>query len=124
MKTNINKMNEADWEELQKIGKELEDWRNNPFRDMDISKIFSNPKWKLARMTFSDIGEALTIGIYAAVEPEKNLFYNNPIFQGANISSDGGVQINYIILTQQFFDKSLITKKVKVKYSVYDFKDC
>jgi hypothetical protein len=114
---------DSDWEELIKVGEEFENWRNNPSREMDISKIFSKSNWKLVQLTFSDAGEALTIGIFAAVEPDKHLFYNNPIFQGVNISSPRKPQIRYKILTQESFEKLLKTKSIEVEYSVYNFDD-
>jgi hypothetical protein len=111
-------------EELKKVGEEFEKWKKSSSREPDITKIFSNPKWKIAKLTFSIMGKDLTSGACVAVEPEKNLFYNNILFQGRIIPEHGERQIEYEVLTQKEHEELLKTNRVSIAYTQYTFKDC
>ena len=118
-----DKISEEDFAELKSVGDEMEKFRVNMDKNCNISTIFTHNNWKLAQITFSDMGEQLTVGIFAAVEPTKNLFYNSQIFCGRDTNFWGEKIIKYKILTQESYEE-LFNKSVKIKYSVYNFKDC
>jgi hypothetical protein len=113
MKTNINKISDADLVELEKIGKELEEWRLYDYLKKDVSEIFSNSKWKLGKITvppYMPSGMNVISDFFVVFEPDKNLFYHNTLIHGSKISDKGKIQINYEILTQESYDEVTSTE--------------